>query len=274
MKKKIQEPKPNGKELRFVLDLLNIDYSINTNKAFIDSINVGDLVAREYSSREIRELILAFKHLIKWDSLVKNLFLIKLISQILQNIPVSMLRRLRSCRNQNALSWSYIFVELDECLLLIVAFKVREGRSLRLKYEFVVDVYKAFFQKMQIMGISLEKFANEFVLNIGKLVILTKTDFNFHNCKPDYTRTINDIVDETFTMRYLKWNRHSVDYKKFRYLMTIIDRRLVKYLILAYLQLVKELSICSPNRKYLLTFLLIFNDIELIQFYQSISWII
>lgn len=147
MKKKIQEPKPNGKELRFVLDLLNIDYSINTNKGFIDSINAGDLVAREYSSREIRELILAFKHLIKWDSLVKNLFLIKLISQILQNIPVSMLRRLRSCRNQNALSWSYIFVELDECLLLTVAFKVREGRSLRLKYEFVVDVYKALFQK-------------------------------------------------------------------------------------------------------------------------------
>ena len=57
------------------------------------------------------------------------------------------------------------------------------------------------------MGISLDKFANEFVLNIGKLVILTKTDFNFDNCKPNYTTTINDIVDETFTIRYLKWNQ-------------------------------------------------------------------
>lgn len=184
-----------------------------------------------------------------------------------------MLRRLRSCHNQNALSWSYIFIELDECLLLIVALQVREGRGLRCKYEFVVNVYKALFQKMQIMEIPLDKFSEEFVLNIGKLVILTKTDFNFDYFKPNYTRTINDIVDETFTMRYLKWNRLSVDYEKFRYLMTIIDRRLVKYLILAYLQLVKELSICSPNRKYLLTFLLIFNDVELIQFYQSISWI-
>lgn len=219
-------------------------------------------------------MVLAFKYLIKWDSLVKNLYLAKLISQILQNIPESLLRKLRSCRSRSALSWSYIFIELDECLLLIVAYEARAGRSLRYKYELVVDVYKALFQKMQAMGISLDKFVNEFVLNIGKLVILTKTDFNFDNCKPNYTRTINDIVDETFTMKYLKWNRLSVDYKKFRYLMTTIDRRLVKYLILAYLQLVKELSICDPNRKYLLTFLLIFNDVELIQFYQSISWII
>lgn len=189
-------------------------------------------------------------------------------------MPESLLRRLRFCRSQNALNWSYIFIELDECLLLIVAFEAREGRSLRCKYELVVDVYKALFQKMQVMGISLDKFVDEFVLNIGKLVILTKTDFHFDNCKLDYTKTINDIVNETFTMKYLKWNRLSVDYKKFRYLMTTIDRRLVKYLILAYLQLVRELSICNTNRKYLLTFLLIFNDVELIQFYQSISWII
>ena len=98
-----------------------------------------------------RELILAFKYLIKWDSLVKNLFLIKLISQILQNMcQSSMLRRLRSCRNQNALSWSYIFIELDECLLLIVAFKVREGQVLReqgLNMSLLLTCIRHYFKK-------------------------------------------------------------------------------------------------------------------------------
>lgn len=270
-----QKPKPNGKGIAFILDLFNIDYSINANKAFIDSINVVGLVAREYSPREIRELLMALKYLITWDDLVKNLYLIKLISQILQNVPESLFRKMRFCRSlSSALTWSYIFIELDECLLLIVAFEAKESRNIQYKIRFVLDIYKTLFQKMQILGISLDRFANEFVLNIGKLVILTKTDFNFDNYEPDYNRTINDIVDKTFTMKYLRWNRLSADYNKFRYLMANIDRGLVKTLILAYLQLVKELPICSSNRKYLLAFLLIFDDVKLMQFYQSISWII
>lgn len=273
--KKRRKPKPNGKGLAFTLDLLNIDYAINANKAFIDSINVRSLVTREYSPREIRELLMALKYLIAWDDLIKNLYLIKLISQILQNIPESLFRRMRFCRSQSsALTWSYIFIELDECLLLIVAFEVKESRNIKYKFRFILEIYRTLLRKMKMLGISLDRFANEFVLNIGKLVILTKTDFNFDNYKPNYNRTINDIVDETFTTKYLKWNRLSADYNKFRYLMTNIDSGLVKYLILAYLQLGKELPICSDNRKYLLAFLLIFDDVELIKFYQSISWII
>lgn len=273
--KKRRKPKPNGKGLAFILDLLNIDYAINANKAFIDSINVRSLVTREYSPREIRELLMALKYLIAWDDLIKNLYLIKLISQILQNIPESLFRRMRFCRSQSsALTWSYIFIELDECLLLIVAFEVKESRNIKYKFRFILEIYRTLLRKMKMLGISLDRFANEFVLNIGKLVILTKTDFNFDNYKPNYNRTINDIVDETFTTKYLKWNRLSADYNKFRYLMTNIDSGLVKYLILAYLQLGKELPICSDNRKYLLAFLLIFDDVELIKFYQSISWII
>lgn len=272
LKKKAFKPRPLGKGLGFVVDLLNINCTILSTKQFIESINIGDIIEREYSPREVRELLLALKYIIKSKDLVKNLYLVKLITRILEKLPCTFLKELKIGRGKHVLSWAYIFIALDECLLLVISFENEWTKNLKYKYELLLGVYREMFYKMQSIGILLEKFANEVVLSIGKLVIFHKTRFNFDKCKPNYTKTVNDIINQTFNWNYLKYNCLSVDCKKFKYLMTTIDFALVKYLILTYLQILKGLPHHNINRKNLLTFLLVFNDTELMQCYQSISW--
>lgn len=182
---------------------------------------------------------------------------------------------LRFCQRRGCfLTWSDLLYTLDECLFLVVAFEILWNRKLEYKYMTLFGVYKALFTKMRTVGIEHSRFTNEFILNIGKVVVFSKTNYKFDVVRPGYNKTLNDVVKDTFNMTYLKWNRLSIDYKKFIYLMSKIEGHMIKHLILTYLHLIKEIPINSPDRKYLLGFLLMFGDTQLIEFYQSITWII
>lgn len=251
-------------------------YGINYEEEFKQfKVHIKDKFLKNvYTPRELKGLLQILKILIKTDSLSRNLYLTKAISVVFKNVPLMTLENMTISSNSRLpLGWNDIFQTLDECILLIPMHEVNWNKFLDYKLEAVIIMYKKAIENVNQEKIPLRRISDRIILNIGKIVTYAKTDYAFDRFQPDYTKTINTILKQTFSTDYIQWNNLSVDYDKFIDCMKQTKSGLMKYSILSFLLILKDIPARFINKKYLLTFLIVFEDTEVLYQYQKIDWL-
>lgn len=251
-------------------------YGINYGEEFKQfKIHVKDkLVKTVYTPRELKGLLQILKILIKADSLSRNLYLTRAISVVFTNVPLMTLKNMTISSNSRLpLGWNDIFQTLDESILLIPMREVNWNNFLDNKLGAVILMYKKTIENVNQEKIPLRRISDRIILNIGKIVTYARTDYAFDRYQPDYTKTINTILKKTFCTDYIQWDNLSVNYDKFIDCMKQTKPGLIKYSIMSFLLILKDIPARFINKKYLLTFLIVFEDSEVLYQYQKIKWL-
>ncbi|CCE72909.1 Piso0_000512 [Millerozyma farinosa CBS 7064] len=266
------KPKIQGKNLQTLLKRYGINYE-EEFKQF--KVHVKDKFLKNvYTLRELKGLFQILKILIKTDSSSRSLYLTRAISVVFKNVPLMTLENMTvSSNSRSPLGWNVIFQTLDECILSIPMHEVKWNKFLDYKLEAVILMYKKAIENVNHEKISLRRISDRIILNIGKIITYAKADYAFDKFQPDYTKTINTILKQTFNTHYIQWNNSSVDYDKFIDCMKQTRPGLVRYCVLSFLLILKNIPAKFINKKYLLTFLIVFEDPGVLCQYQKIDWL-
>lgn len=264
------------------LDALGVrDYEESTTN-FI-SLNKHIPIA---NLKDLNNLLILLKFLFRSDTLLKNLYLMKVATNSFKNVATRVLKLLKPGQR---ISWNLIFKCLEECLIVTVSFKKNMDNFVLFKLSQLEIIYKSIILKLQKFERIRLRVLQDFILNISKLIVFSTFKENFDGPKHllelvDQMQLSKTLKEELkrFIAEEFKFNATNLSFYRLDQLLTsqIENLSLLDLLVRFYLKMIKcYLENLKPMkldlsciRKDLLSLLILHGNSENISQYQDINF--